>query len=206
MWTDGTRLLVVEGMNNRVLIWNEFPTTHGAPADVVLGQPGFGANAAPSPPTASSMNLPTAVHFDGARLYVSDTSNHRVLIWNGWPTSNGQPADIVVGQGGFETGLSNAGASVSASGLYGPQGLDVAWGSLFVADTQNHRVLVFTPTPTANGEAASAVLGRSDFTTTGTVSAAQNTVGTPRDIVVVGTHLWVAQSSFHRATRFTLSP
>ena len=42
IWTDGTRVAVADKYNNRVLIWNTFPTTNMAPADVVLGQASFG--------------------------------------------------------------------------------------------------------------------------------------------------------------------
>ena len=38
VWTDGTRLAVVDFVNNRVLVWNTFPTTSGQAADFALGQ------------------------------------------------------------------------------------------------------------------------------------------------------------------------
>jgi hypothetical protein len=38
------KLLVSDYGNSRVLIWNTPPTTSGAPADVVVGQAGFGTD------------------------------------------------------------------------------------------------------------------------------------------------------------------
>lgn len=206
IWSDGTRLVIADGLNHRVLVWTTFPTTSGQPADLVLGQPAFGVDLAPSPPTASSMNLPTGVFVHADRLYVADTGNNRVLVWASFPTTNGAPADLVIGQGGFASSNVNAGGSISAVGLYGPQGLAVAHGSLFVADTQNDRVLVYTPAPTTSGAAASAVLGRADFTTGGPTDPTATSLGRPRAVLVVETDLWVTQSDFHRATRFALTP
>src|SRR5690606_38175173 len=42
--SDGTRLLVADTLNNRVLAWTAFPTRLGQPADAVLGQPSFSAS------------------------------------------------------------------------------------------------------------------------------------------------------------------
>ena len=36
--TDGTRLIVADTYNHRVLIWNKIPTENYSPADVVIGQ------------------------------------------------------------------------------------------------------------------------------------------------------------------------
>ena len=37
VFSDGTRLYVADGSNNRVLIWNSVPTANEVPANVVLG-------------------------------------------------------------------------------------------------------------------------------------------------------------------------
>ncbi|NCN95680.1 MAG: hypothetical protein GW917_03065, partial [Bdellovibrionales bacterium] len=39
--TDGVRLAVADYTNDRVLIWNQLPTTTNQPADIVVGQPSF---------------------------------------------------------------------------------------------------------------------------------------------------------------------
>jgi hypothetical protein len=55
VWTDGTRVAVAEQNGGRVLLWNEFPATPNAPADVVVGQTDFGITVTPTSPTASNL-------------------------------------------------------------------------------------------------------------------------------------------------------
>src|SRR5512143_1516484 len=69
--TDGTMLAVADTDNNRVLIWRSIPTTNGAPADLVLGQPNLKSNAAPRPPTASSLRGPQGVWIQNGKLFVA---------------------------------------------------------------------------------------------------------------------------------------
>jgi len=57
-----------------------------------------------------------------------------------------------------------AGGIPTAKSMRGPQGVWIQNGKLFVADTQNHRVLIFNSIPTANGAAADLVLGQKSLT------------------------------------------
>lgn len=150
IWTDGTRLIVLDGGNNRVLIWTAFPTTSAQPADLVLGQPNP-ESAAAMPPSHQSLKEPyMGVDFDGVKLAISDTGNHRVLIWNSFPVDNHQRADEVIGQPAFDFGASNdsdgdgiEGPGPTSSTFSQPAGLKFYQGRLFVTDSLNHRVLVF---------------------------------------------------------------
>jgi hypothetical protein len=151
------KLCVAEFANRRVLIWNSIPTTNGVPADVVVGQPDFTTST--SGLTASKVGIAYFVWSDGRRLAISDAVNSRVLIWNSIPTTNGAPADVVVGAPDFVT----KGSGLSASTVGKPAGLAFDGTSLFVADLEYSRVLIFTRFPTTNGASASAVLGQSDF-------------------------------------------
>ena len=69
-------------------------------AELVLGQTDFltVSNNAGSSASSSSLSGPQSVFSDGTKLYIADTNNNRVLIWNSNPTSNKQAADVVVGQ------------------------------------------------------------------------------------------------------------
>ena len=49
--------------------------------------------------------------------------------------------------------------------MRGPSGLWIQNGKLYVADTQNHRILIFNSIPTSNGAAADLVLGQPNLTT-----------------------------------------
>jgi DNA-binding beta-propeller fold protein YncE len=111
--TPDGKLLVADSGHNRVLVWNQIPLTSGQPADLVLGQPDFtscDANAPMSQGGASlvsnrSLAAPVGLWTDGTRLVVIDAGNHRALIWNSFPRSNFQPADLVLGQPDFTTAL-----------------------------------------------------------------------------------------------------
>jgi hypothetical protein len=206
VWSDGQRLAVADTGNNRVLVWNAFPIASGEGADVVLGQEAFGLAEEPSPPNASSMKSPAAVHFDGERFYVADSGNHRVLVWNGFPTTNGQAADYVLGQISFAGGLANAGnVNVSGATFNDPADIVVAHGALFVADSDNDRVLVFQPIPTVTGAAASSVLGQPTLTTHQVVfEPSQIVTRTASSVFAVGDKLFVSDS-FNRVLRFDLN-
>jgi uncharacterized protein (TIGR03437 family) len=83
-------------------------------------------------------------------IYVADTFNHRILAWqNSTGFSNGQPADLVIGQPDqYHTGPHGPGTTFS-TGLNSPTGITVYNGDLYVADSQNNRILRF-PKPFAN--------------------------------------------------------
>src|SRR3954453_584208 len=133
-------------------------------ASVVLGQPDFTTNTENLTATTNTLRLPTSVASDGVHVVVADTNHNRVLIWNRIPSSNNAPADVVVGQATFNT-ATVPGNTPNAKSMRGPQGVWIQNGRLYVADTQNNRVLIFNRIPTTNGVAADVVLGQPDFTT-----------------------------------------
>ncbi|WP_156385634.1 hypothetical protein [Ramlibacter sp. Leaf400] len=73
-------MAVVDRQNNRVLIWNSIPTSSTQPADRVVGHADF-VTGTPGPPSATSMNNPSGVRFDGQNMIVVDGSNNRVLVF-----------------------------------------------------------------------------------------------------------------------------
>ena len=160
-----TRLAVADRYNHRVVLFTSEPTADGTTGTVFLGQAGggaCGANRGTGTPTASTLDSPSAVWTDGSRVAVADTNNHRVLLWDSWP-STGQAADRVLGQADFASNLPNRGASVSATTLSAPKGVwfDGTW--LYVADSNNHRVLAWNGWPAASGASATNVLGQADM-------------------------------------------
>ena len=163
VFADGTRVLIADSANNRVLVYGAAGSTS---ASLVLGQSNFTVTAANSPvPSASTMQAPAGAFTDGTSLWVADSGNHRVLIWKTFPTSNGQPADLVLGQTSATNVLENQGSSAAtASTLSFPSDVKVVNGILYVADSGNNRVVFYSKPPTATGAAADGVLGQSTLT------------------------------------------
>jgi hypothetical protein len=202
----GGKLFVAERLNRRVLIWNTIPTTNGQPADVVVGNLDF--TSSDTGPTASLTGTVLSVWSDGKRLAVADAYNYRVLIWNSIPTTNGAPANVVVGAPDFVT----EGIGSGTKGFANPDGLASDGFSLFVADSGENRVMIFTPSPTANDRAPSRVLGQSDFLhaasnddnqdgVADTAPSARTMFG-PAGIRVFGRRLLVADQSNNRILVF----
>ena len=160
-------LAVADAWNHRVLIWHEIPESSNVPADIVLGQSDFLSNQAnhgKDSPNSDTMHWPYGVYSWNNKLFVADTGNRRVLIWNQIPQSNGQAADIVVGQTTFTNRDENAGAEPSAMSLRWPHGMTM-WNSYFcVSDAGNNRVLLWSGVPTSNGAPSNFVLGQADST------------------------------------------
>ncbi len=176
----------------------------GGTATVVVGQPDFNTTTTtPTVPiTAASLHLPTAVASDGHILVVADTANNRVLLWKSIPTVNGQPADIVLGQTDF---TSVALVSVTASAMRGPQGVWIQGSKLFVADTQNNRVLIWNTIPTQNNQPADLVLGQPDFASAPPINqvnpnliASAKIMLSPTSVTSDGTHLFVTDLGYNR--------
>jgi uncharacterized protein (TIGR03437 family) len=158
----------------------------------------------PQTPIPNGMRVPTGVASDGVHLAVADTLNNRVLIWNSLPTSMNQMPDVVVGQSNF-TSAAFPGDTPNAASLRGPQGVWFQNGKLYIADTQNNRVLIFNSIPTSNGASADIVLGQPNMTTwvqvniaDQTTNAAANNMLTPVAVTSDGTHLIVTDLGYHR--------
>ncbi|MBA3451757.1 MAG: hypothetical protein H0T42_01520 [Deltaproteobacteria bacterium] len=211
IWTDGTKLIVADRFNNRILIWNTFPTTNGAPADVVLGTATFGTAPFVMPPTASSLQSPAGIFVANGKLYVADEANSRVLAWNAIPTANNAPADQVIGQSGFDTAYSNGGApypQVNAIGMVGPTAVVVdECGSMYICDNINGRVMVYTTVPTGNAPAANAVLGKPDLATqpSASIPASSQWMHGCSGLAVAGSSVYVGDAGNNRVLRFALS-
>ena len=150
---------VSDAKNDRVLRFNTpLDPTSGKPgagdgiADAVLGQVNLNH---PGGINRLLVGKPNGIAIDPAgHLYVSDSDNSRVLGWlNVASFTNGQSADIEIGQPDFEIGGCNRnvtacaqpGGCPTAETLCGPSQLAVdSFGDLFVADSGNNRVLAFT--------------------------------------------------------------
>lgn len=106
--TDGARMAVADGYNQRILYWKSIPTDAKQPADFVIGQPNFyssGINAFGHQP--DSINYLAGLTFAGNNLAFSDSQNNRVVILPVPSDQNAQLTQIEEEQ--FESGESAAG-------------------------------------------------------------------------------------------------
>ena len=160
VFSDGTRLFAVDWQNNRVLIWNTIPTSNFQPADVVIGQPNMTSGQANNGGLgAKTLSGPESVFSDGQKLVVTDTGNNRILIWNTIPTSNFQPANVVVGQPNMASQV----AGNTGSELSSPYFASIQQGRLTISDFSNHRILIWNTIPSSNGISADLALGQPDL-------------------------------------------
>ncbi len=262
--SDGSRLAVSDTENHRVLIWTSFPTRSGQPADLVLGQPTLTGNAvrgrvateadfvAPvavaragkqylvvdteanrvliyaAPPTSPAdraslvldelqlvsgqgsgrLKRPSSASSDGKILAVADSGNHRVLIWNSIPTKKKQPADVILGQ--LSDSDTGANAGTAELGLSTPLGVHVADGKIYVADRDNHRVLIWNSIPTQNHKKADVVLGQADFSGVSPNRGGQPselTLKSPGAVITDGNAIYVSDTGANRVLVYsTLAP
>lgn len=198
MVTGTGGLVVADTNNNRVLIWSSAAVAAaGGNANYVIGQSSLTTCNAATSANGNTLSLPSAVYTDGTRLFVSDSNNNRVLIWNSLANiTTNQNADVVIGQTSF-TGTAAA-IPATASSLNAPRAIAVANGQLFIADSQNHRVLVFNSVPTSSGAAANSVLGQASFSTSSSSPVTAASLSAPSGVTPTSTALIVTDTGNNR--------
>ncbi len=177
--SDGQHLVIADSDNDRVLIWNTIPTTNFANADIVLGQPDFVTFNPPTTVTASSLRGPQGVWIQGTRLFVADTGNSRILVWNEIPTTNNQAADYVLGEPNLTTAppITTLDITPTANNLFNPVSVTSDGTRLYVADLGHCRVLIWNSIPTQTNQAADVVIGQPDMVSEA-ADAENNVLGT----------------------------
>jgi sugar lactone lactonase YvrE len=153
-------------------------------ADAVLGQEKLSTNNYDNNSTNSTgFDDPRAVAVDGVnhRLFVADEENNRVVVYN-LNTNNfliENTADYVLGQTDLASGYCNNNSGPTAKTLCEPYALslDTTNNRLFVADSENNRVLVYDVASISNGEAAVNVLGQPNFTSNNCCTLDANETG-----------------------------
>lgn len=201
VWVYGNKLIVSTGnAQRRILIWNTIPTANGTSANVVLGQSDMTTCTGVSTPTQTSLNSPRGISVDSrGRLVVADFSSaNRVLIWNSIPTTNNTPADVVIGQSSF---ISNT-SQTTANGLAGAFGVFSNGDRIFITDTNNHRVLIYNSIPSANGATADIVLGQTDFTSATSYAVSSSSLTSPQVVFEYQNKLFVSEAGGDRVLIF----
>jgi DNA-binding beta-propeller fold protein YncE len=205
----GGVLAVADAWNHRVLLWHGAPEHSNRPADVVIGQSDFSgglANRGMNRPQADTLNWCYGVAIVGGRLFVADTGNRRVLVWDRMPVTSGAGADLVLGQRDFTSRDENAGAGGGPLGMRWPHAIAVNGNAILVSDAGNNRVMVWRSLPQANGVACDFVIGQADMAGLDHNQAAYyptaSTLNMPYGLAVQDNRLVVADTANSRLIGF----
>jgi DNA-binding beta-propeller fold protein YncE len=192
------RFFVADTGNNRVLVYN---IGNKAPI-AVLGQSTL--TGWQQGTSVSGMNGPTGIAYENNMLFVADTLNNRVLVFDVNGIVNGENAIFVLGQPDFTSNFN----ATTQSGVNQPRGLatDSANNLLYVSDYGNNRVLVFNVGTILNGMAAQKVLGQSNFVL-GSSGVSATQLNGPKGLTYdqSGTRLFVADANNNRVLVFDVS-
>ncbi len=184
----GDMLFISDRGNHRVLVWNTLPEENGEPSSIVLGQEDFSdclenrgitttldemtsglgdeslEGFTISKPEEDTLSAPAGIWVVQNQLYVADSGNHRVLRWNSLPSDDGEAPNLVMGQDNLDCGEANRRGLVGSGSLFFPFGLCSGDDTrLFVADKDNHRILIWNKPPFNNGWNADVCLGQAGF-------------------------------------------
>jgi DNA-binding beta-propeller fold protein YncE len=223
LWTtyDSTndKLFVSDSTNNRILIFDTASITDGENAVDAMGQydqtsfttpvPVYTKSGANDSPNRFGFNQPQYMALDTVhhRMFVSDTTNKRVLVYDlaSDNTFDDKVADYVLGQPNF---YSNS-AALTASGMTSPVGLiyDSVNDRLFVADSSYHRITVYDVSSITNGESAVNVIGQTVFTANSSGST-QSTLLSTREMAYDSANyrLFVTEPTASRVKVFNVDP
>ncbi|MBW4562331.1 MAG: hypothetical protein KME32_14500 [Mojavia pulchra JT2-VF2] len=201
----GEGLAVADAWNHRILIWKNLPEDSNVPADLVLGQANFTdnePNRGSQIPAANTMHWPYGVFYHQGRLFVADTGNRRVLIWQQLPTENGQTADLVLGQPNMISRNENGGGSPTAASMRWCHDITFWGDNLVVSDAGNNRVMIWQGMLTENNAPCAVVLGQKNFDSVemnqGVYFPSAGSLSMPYGVDVAGDWLVVADTANSR--------
>jgi len=209
------QLAIADTGNHRVL----FGYVGGFPfvPNAVFGQHGSYVGDSPNSGgiSAETLSLPSGLAFDASfspgRLIISDSGNHRVLVFALASPLTSTAAIGCLGQPDCKSALPNRGGAPSAQGLSEPRGIanwfdpkdtKDPWRGYYVADSANHRVLHYKVFDTA----ADFVYGQGGDFATAVPSKGGPSASSLRNPTAVAVDrdgsLWVADTGHHRVLHF----
>jgi uncharacterized protein (TIGR03437 family) len=208
-------LWVADTANNRVLRYPSFSlkaNQNGPAADVVVGQADFTSRVQIT--TAASktgLAQPQGITFDPTgRLLVSD-AGARVLVYTAGAGTNAVASRIM----GQDPQAQNTAAPTQIS-LGVAYGVTATAAGIFVADSQDNRVMVFPPVDAWSSESvqfspsATGVLGQSSYTVRkanqGNGDASATSLSFPVDVASSGAELFVVDALNNRVLVYPAGP
>jgi DNA-binding beta-propeller fold protein YncE len=199
---DGNQIAVADSLNNRVLIFDVRELRRYPAAVAVFGQEDFWGFEGGTSDCALSEPSGVALDVNG-QLYVADTGNNRIVVFDANATAGGAKAYAVFGQRDFDSAEPAAGVA----GLRGPVAiaLDELEQWIFVADAENHRVVAYDGR-SGNPLDAAAIIGQPGVDSCEPQPAAaglDDPVGVAFDLV--DRKLWVSETGNARVGFYRLA-
>jgi DNA-binding beta-propeller fold protein YncE len=148
----------------------------------------------------SGLRFPGKVLADrhGGRVFVADSGHHRIVVAR-WPDEAGRcEVERVVGSG--TPGLAD-GVAAEAS-FRSPQGMALARGKLYVADTENHAIRAIDLH--TFDVSTFAGTGAMTYDRAGGHRGAAQGLNSPWDLAIEGGTMYVAMAGLHQVWRFEL--
>lgn len=144
--SEAGQLAITDTQYFRVLVWQNWTDAFTKSADHVVGQKDFvsnGRNQFQLSPSANTLNWCYDSHFHKNKLWVADTGNSRLLLFDPMPDKNDAAAVNVIGHKNFTTGSENMDTiNGTKNTLYWPFALSIDGSLLAIADTGNHRIII----------------------------------------------------------------
>jgi hypothetical protein len=159
----GSNLLVCDTGNHRVLVFYDFlDDPERVEADLVIGQPDFTSETPNNGDPRQGLFMPTDAQVFEDKLFIADSWNHRIAIFEPVPDALGTKVGAVIGQADLVAVEPNRGSDTpSGSSLYWPFAMYFASEGFYVADTGNRRVLGWRDVYAAiSGEPCDVVIGQ----------------------------------------------
>ena len=148
---------------------------------------------------ANLFYVPYAACLTAQGMFVADSDNNRVLVWNKIPIVHNFTADVVLGQPNLNSRSASFGDGTAT--MFRPVSAFNDGKRLFVSDRGNSRVLIWNSIPKSNFQSADLVLGQADFMSVSPNrggGAAANTLDSPGALYFDGTKLFVADFGNNR--------
>ena len=129
------------------MLWNNWKDAFVKKADTVIGQPdteSCGQNQYRLRPLANTLTWCYDMVMKNGALWLADTGNSRVLFYKNIPTENNKAADDLFGNINFEAIGEHLEVGIQDNErLYWPFAVCIESNQLIVADTGNHRIVIY---------------------------------------------------------------
>ena len=197
--TDGNVLVTDSADGYSAVVYAPVPVAPGGAVrqSAVIGQHGDFSGDNYYGCVGDELAYPYGAFLAANHLFIADTYNNRIVMWNTIPTTGpGAPT------GDLFFGASDANACEPSGG--GADGLNrptAVWSDgnrVIVADTSNARVLVWNSMPNVSNHAPDLVLGQPDFNTVGYSSTTRSTLNAPVGVAMHNNQLFVLDRSDNR--------